>query len=141
MCPRALQMGSEFASSPGQSSHILAGHTGPINSIDLSADGRMAVTGSDDATVRLWNITSGVRIPRAWLWEWAACHSKSFQVSIYLHLIHAYEERCLSFFCVARTCIPPSPTNSLSCYHLTLSQRHTRAHRFLPPSTPCPSLV
>jgi small GTP-binding protein len=35
---------------------ILHGHDGGVNGVALSSDGRMAVSGSDDHTVRVWNI-------------------------------------------------------------------------------------
>jgi WD40 repeat protein len=43
-------------------------HTAPIRSLDVDAAGRLAVTGSDDKTVRLWSLTDGkllqtVRMP------------------------------------------------------------------------------
>jgi DNA-binding beta-propeller fold protein YncE len=34
-------------------------HTAPIKSVDVDAAGRLAVTGSDDKTVRVWSLTDG----------------------------------------------------------------------------------
>jgi WD40 repeat protein len=34
-------------------------HTAPIKTVDVDAAGRLAVTGSDDKTVRLWSLTDG----------------------------------------------------------------------------------
>jgi WD40 repeat protein len=34
-------------------------HTAPIRAVDVDAAGRLAVTGSDDKTVRLWSLTDG----------------------------------------------------------------------------------
>src|ERR1043165_1330198 len=34
-------------------------HTGPINRIDVDAAGRFLVTGSDDKTVRVWDLATG----------------------------------------------------------------------------------
>jgi WD40 repeat protein len=37
----------------------LAGHTGAVNSVTLSRDGRYALSGSDDKTLKLWELTAG----------------------------------------------------------------------------------
>ena len=39
--------------------YTLKGHEGPIRSVALSTDGRTAVSGSDDHTVRLWDAQTG----------------------------------------------------------------------------------
>jgi len=44
----------------GQVLHRLSGHTGTVESIALSRDGRFAATGSEDSTARLWDVTTGV---------------------------------------------------------------------------------
>src|SRR5262249_4177908 len=50
-------MGSEF---PCMRLHdTWKGHAGPINSVAFSADGRLAVSASDDRTARLWSVPSG----------------------------------------------------------------------------------
>jgi WD40 repeat protein/serine/threonine protein kinase len=38
---------------------LLGGHQGPVSALSLSADGRRVVTGSWDATLRLWDARSG----------------------------------------------------------------------------------
>ena len=43
-------------------------HTAPIHAVSADAAGRLAVTGSDDKTVRVWSLTDGkllrtIRIP------------------------------------------------------------------------------
>jgi len=38
------------------------GHTGTVNSIVFSADGQSAATGSDDRTVRIWEVSSGKQL-------------------------------------------------------------------------------
>jgi len=37
----------------------LAGHIGEVNEVRFSADGTLAVTGGNDATVRVWDVASG----------------------------------------------------------------------------------
>ena len=37
----------------------LAGHSGPVQAVAVTPDGRRAVSGSDDATLRLWDLESG----------------------------------------------------------------------------------
>ncbi|WP_238009537.1 protein kinase [Dactylosporangium sp. AC04546] len=41
------------------SSRYLTGHTRDVGAVDLSADGRIAVSGGCDATVRLWDLDDG----------------------------------------------------------------------------------
>ncbi len=46
----------------GEQVRAMTGHTERISSITVSRDGRLAVTGSYDKTVRLWNIATGEEI-------------------------------------------------------------------------------
>ena len=39
--------------------HVLAGHTGFVNSLAFTPDGKTLVTASLDRTVRLWNVADG----------------------------------------------------------------------------------
>jgi WD40 repeat protein len=48
----------------GEIVHRLIGHTGVVRSVAISSDGQRAISGSDDATVRLWNIETGQEIRR-----------------------------------------------------------------------------
>ncbi len=44
---------------PGLGGRLDKGHTGSVNSVCLSADGRWALSGSTDCTLRLWEVSSG----------------------------------------------------------------------------------
>jgi WD40 repeat protein len=44
----------------GRRHHRLRGHTGGVNSVEFSADGRLVVTASDDGTVRAWRVSDGI---------------------------------------------------------------------------------
>ena len=40
----------------------LTGHTAGINSVALGPDGKLLASGSDDKTIRLWDLTTGKAI-------------------------------------------------------------------------------
>ena len=46
----------------GETLMDLEGHTGGVKSIDLSPDGRYALSGSDDRTLRLWDLSTGEQL-------------------------------------------------------------------------------
>ena len=48
----------------GREVHRFEGHSGSVNSIAISFDGRYVVTGSDDKTARLWKLDSGREVRR-----------------------------------------------------------------------------
>ena len=37
----------------------LSGHTSDINSVSFSPDGKLLASGSDDETIRLWDVSTG----------------------------------------------------------------------------------
>lgn len=39
--------------------HILKGHTAPVSALAMSADGKILVSGSEDKTIKLWQIGTG----------------------------------------------------------------------------------
>ncbi len=43
----------------GTCRHVLQGHTGRINSLQLSADGKLAATAGEDGTARVWDVRRG----------------------------------------------------------------------------------
>src|SRR5205085_913134 len=48
----------DIADAPART--LLAGHTGWVLAVALTADGRWAVSGSQDRTVRVWDVGHGV---------------------------------------------------------------------------------
>ncbi len=42
----------------------MEGHTGPVTSVNLSADGRLVLSGSFDGTARVWDVRSGREVQR-----------------------------------------------------------------------------
>ena len=46
----------------GQVIRILKGHSDWIRSVAISPDGKILASGSDDKTVKLWNMTTGQEI-------------------------------------------------------------------------------
>jgi WD40 repeat protein/mono/diheme cytochrome c family protein len=61
--PETVQTGARSAPST-EDVRPFAGHTGVIGCIAFSADGKRAVTGSDDQTVRVWDVASGKEVLR-----------------------------------------------------------------------------
>ena len=43
----------------GQELRTLTGHADWVNSVAVSADGRLALSGSSDTTVKVWDLRSG----------------------------------------------------------------------------------
>ena len=43
----------------GETVHLLEGHSGRVRSVAFSLDGSLALSGSDDRTVRLWEVATG----------------------------------------------------------------------------------
>jgi WD40 repeat protein len=58
---RTADSGDSPAASPsgGQLLATLQAHTGPVYGVAFNADGRLLVSGSEDATVRLWEVPGG----------------------------------------------------------------------------------
>ena len=52
------------------------GHSGVIRSVDISADGKLAATGSDDASIRIWSLPMGLELRR--MSQGAGVHSVAF---------------------------------------------------------------
>jgi len=43
----------------------LTGHSGSVNAVAFSPDGKTLVNGSDDMTVKLWNVPSGALLQKS----------------------------------------------------------------------------
>ena len=56
--PHALLLWRASRESPALV-RTLAGHAGEVRSVAVSADGRLALSGSADRTVKVWDLTSG----------------------------------------------------------------------------------
>jgi WD40 repeat protein len=46
----------------GREIEQLKGHTQTVRGVAFTRDGRFAVSGSDDGTVRVWDVTSGTEV-------------------------------------------------------------------------------
>jgi WD40 repeat protein/serine/threonine protein kinase len=55
LCARMVRQGLQG----GWEGGALAGHAGPVNSVCLRADGRQALSGGGDRTLRLWDVATG----------------------------------------------------------------------------------
>jgi len=42
----------------------MTGHTGVVNSIDFSLDGKRVVSGSEDTLVKIWDAETGAEVSR-----------------------------------------------------------------------------
>lgn len=49
---------AESADTPSPEIYLQLGHSGPVNSVSYSPDGKFIVSGSDDNTVRIWDVAT-----------------------------------------------------------------------------------
>ncbi|MEP6524102.1 hypothetical protein NDA07_20355 [Microcoleus vaginatus DQ-U2] len=43
----------------GKEQFTLNGHTSSVNAVAVTADGKRAISGSDDKTIKVWDLTTG----------------------------------------------------------------------------------
>ncbi len=60
--PRLKALSASLTPPGGPLLLTLEGHTGGVVSVAVTADGRVALTGSDDQTARLWDLSCGVEL-------------------------------------------------------------------------------
>jgi hypothetical protein len=61
--PRLRPLRPALAAAGGPERRVLQGHTRTVNAVALTADGKRAVSGSDDGTLRVWDL-EGNQAPR-----------------------------------------------------------------------------
>ena len=115
----------------GDVSNLLEGHTGPVWSVAFSSDGTRIVSGSDDKSVRVWNMSTEPQVPRYLREKLTSSSTRSQGHSGWL--LSQDDEEYLMFVPPGErlpddTCILTIPRNSIAHVDFTGSQLGIQWH-------------
>src|SRR5262249_37948609 len=83
---RCTILAKKIATGAFREIHKMTGHEKPIRWIAVSKDGKKALTGSEDRTMRLWDLTTGKELKKftghmSWTWQVAFTPDQKHAIS------------------------------------------------------------